>query len=157
MYRLYGRLTRSCTSQNAPVRRLGKCTNQIYDFASETEITRLEIMITRSGFAHCCIVVQLPDAYWCDSATGRCISQRDAKKTQAFFSSRIHYDAFLVVRVLPDVLHLSEAQYSIGQQLFLFGAARSKFLYVPGELSFELGDLKIKVTSIAWFKIHPGG
>ena len=73
------------------------------------------------------------------------------------FSSRIHYDAFLVVRVLPDVLHLSEAQYSIGQQLFLFGAARSKFLYVPGELSFELGDLKIKVSSIALFKIHPGG
>ena len=73
------------------------------------------------------------------------------------FSSRIHYDALVVVRVFPDVFHLFEAQYSICQQLFLFGAARSKFLYVPGELSFELGDLKIKVTSIAWFKIHPGG
>ena len=79
VYRLYGRLTRSCTSQNAPVRRLGKCTNQIYDFGSETEITRLEIMITTSGFAHCCIVVQLPDAYWCDSATGRCISHIGVK------------------------------------------------------------------------------
>ena len=115
MYRLYGRLTRSCTSQNAPVRRLGKCTNQIYDFGSETEITRLEFMITTSGFAHCCIVVQLPDAYWGDAATGRCISQRDAKKSQAFFSSRIHYDAFLVVRVFPDVFHFFEAQYSIGR------------------------------------------
>ena len=75
----------------------------------------MEIMITRSGFAHCCIVVQLPDAYWGDAATGRCISQRDAKKSQAFFSSRIHYDAFLVVRVFPDVFHFFEAQYSIGR------------------------------------------
>ena len=69
--------------------------------------------------------------------------------------------AFIMMRFLffeCFQMFFTSSKHSIQlvEQLF-FGAARSKFLYVPGELTFELGDLKIKVTSIAWFKIHPGG
>ena len=63
---------------------------------------------------------------------------------------------FLLFECFQMFFTSSKHSIQLVEQLF-FGAARSKFLYVPGELTFELGDLKIKVTSIAWFKIHPGG